>query len=141
MGRPRKDVLCVCGDENKLSLRMFLLDMRGYRVTPAGTLAGMWEALGEGTAFDLLLIESPLPLPGLGERDLDGVRKQWPEMKTLVITAKALPNHGWCADAVLGKDNSSAAEVLDRIKVLVSRKRGPKKVSRAIEPDTEEVAA
>jgi two-component system response regulator CpxR len=134
--RPRKVVLCVCGDEQKLSRRLLMLDIRGYRVIAAANLNEMRRALAEGSEIHLVLIESPLNMPGLSVETLAVARKLWPEIKTLVIYSKAAMPNDWCADAVLCGANNSAAEVLERIKVLVSRKRGPKRAARVIEAET-----
>ena len=50
------------------------------------------------------------------------------EMKTLLLPGDHISTENvWCADAVFMSGQNSPAEVLYRIKILVSRKRGPKK--------------
>ena len=127
--RPRKCILCVDDNEQILSVRKFLLETRGYRVV---TAASAHEALDliqnsiPGT-FDLLL--SDLVMPQMDGNELVRRAKQFhPGLPAMIVsgTVNAFDRAN-CADVFLPKGACSPAEILERIRVLVARKRGPKK--------------
>ncbi len=127
--RPRKVILCVDDNEQTLAVRKFLLETRGYRVL---TAACAREALAqlespETATLDLLLCDLMLP-------DMDGgelirrARILRPGVPTLMISGTVSQfERGSAADAFLPKGASSPVELLERVRILVARKRGPKK--------------
>ena len=136
--RPKKVILLVDANEDLLMVRRFMLETRGnYRVLAA---SGSLEALQmlEGSmpgAVDLLLCE--LVLPEMDGNELVRRAKQlYPELKAILFSATQATFSGHCAaDAFLPKGGCSSAEMLERIKLLVVRKRGPKKPTHPIEPE------
>src|SRR5665213_2318803 len=121
--RPRKIVMCVCGDEEKLSRRAFLLDVHGYRVIKAENLKKMEQLLREGQRAELLLVECPLSPSEWGKSMLEVARRLDMEMKTLLLPGDHISTETvWYADAVLMPGQNSPVEVLYCIKTLVSRK-------------------
>ena len=139
--RPKKVILCVDGNEQTLAVRTFLLETRGYRVLPAGnaqTALELLEGFEEG-AVDLLITD--LLLPGMDGNELVRRAKGMHTMLPALIVSGTVTSYdrALAADAFLPKGASSPAELLDRIKVLVARKRGPKKhVPRPVELVREE---
>jgi CheY-like chemotaxis protein len=134
MMRPRKTILCVEDNEQILSVRKFLLETRGYRVLAMTTGAEALEYL-QGTAqgsVDLLL--SDLILPQMDGNELIRRAKQvHPGLPTLLVSGTVSNfDRAAAADAFLPKGASSPAEVLDRIRILVARKRGPKKQVQSV---------
>ncbi len=132
--RPRKTILCVEDNEQILSVRKFLLETRGYRVLAMTTGAEALEYL-QGTAqgsVDLLL--SDLILPQMDGNELIRRAKQvHPGLPTLLVSGTVSNfDRAAAADAFLPKGASSPAEVLDRIRILVARKRGPKKQVQSV---------
>jgi DNA-binding response OmpR family regulator len=125
---PKKVILVVCADEQLLSQRAFLLETRGYRVVKAESAERAQAALRQMTVntVDLVLIHAPL------ENALTLLRAAkilHPFTHTLVTSDFAgydgnLLTH---ADVYLPKGCWAAAELLERIKILVARKRGPHK--------------
>ncbi len=127
--RPRKVILCVDSNEQTLAVRSFLLETKGYRVVPMTTSHAALEWL-EGCApggVDLLL--SDLLLPQMdGSELVRRARDLRPGIPTLLISGTVTAfERGSAADAFLPKGASSASELLERVRVLVARKRGPKK--------------
>ena len=127
--RPRKTILCVEDNEQILSVRKFLLETRGYRVLGMGTAAEALEYL-QGVAqgsVDLLLAD--LILPQMDGNELIRRAKQvHPGLPTLLVSGTVTNfDRAAAADAFLPKGACTPAEVLDRIRILVARKRGPKK--------------
>lgn len=127
--RPKKTILCVDDNEQTLSVRKFLLETRGYRVmdvqTPHQALELLSNAL-PGT-FDLLLTD--LTMPGMdGNTLVRRAKEMHPMLPALMVSGTVTSSErNEAADAFLPKGANSASELLDRVRVLVARKRGPKK--------------
>jgi len=132
--RPRKTILCVEGNEQVLSVRKFLLETRGYRVLAMNCAAEALEYLNDAApgAVDLLL--SDLVLPQMDGNDLVRRAKQvHPCLPTLLVSGTVTSYERAAeADAFLPKGAASPAELLDRIRILVARKRGPKKQVQSV---------
>ena len=131
--RPKKVILCVDDNETTLSVRTFLLETRGYRVITATTSKEALEILersctnGGPGSLDLLITD--LLMPGMDGNDLVRRAKQMhPMLPALIVSGTVASfDRALAADAFLPKGASSAVELLDKIRVLVARKRGPKK--------------
>ena len=127
--RPRKTILCVDGNEQVLSVRKFTLETRGYRVVALNSAAAALEHLQEALpgAVDLLLAD--LLLPGMDGNEL--VRRAkllHPALPAMLVSGMVSNfDRAAAADVFLPKGACTAAEMLDRIRLLVARKRGPKK--------------
>jgi two-component system, OmpR family, response regulator CpxR len=129
--RPRKTILCVDDNEQVLSVRSFLLDTRGYNVLTATSAQQALEIIQQALpgAIDLLLCD--LIMPQMDGNELVRRAKQLRPGLPAMIVSGTVNNfdRAHCADAFLPKGASSPAEMIDRIRVLVARKRGPKKAS------------
>ena len=144
--RPKKVILCVDDNEQVLSVRTFLLETRGYRVLNAATAQSALELL-EGTApgtVDLLIAD--LLLPGMDGNELVRRAKHLHPMLPALIVSGTVTSYdrALAADAFLPKGGSSPVELLEKVRVLVARKRGPKKhVPQPVgpEPSAVEVVA
>ena len=127
--RPKKTILCVDDNEQVLSVRTFLLETRGYRVIAARTAQEAIETLDgllPGT-IDLLLCD--LLMPGMDGNELVRRAKgMHPGLPAMIVsgTVNSFDRAGY-ADVFLPKGACSPAEMIERIRVLVARKRGPKK--------------
>lgn len=127
--RPKKCILCVDGNEQILSVRKFLLETRGYRVLAVSSAQQALDVI-QGTvpgSLDLLL--SDLMLPQMDGNELIRRAKQLqPGLPGLIVSGTVTAFDRAChADAFLPKGASSPVELLEKIRVLVARKRGPKK--------------
>ena len=129
--RPKKTILCVDDNEQILSVRTFLLETRGYRVialtNPHDALATIANLLPG--SLDLLLCD--LVMPEMEGNELVRRAKQLhPTLPAMIVsgTVSAYDRAGR-ADAFLPKGAGSPAEMLERIRILVARKRGPRKIS------------
>ena len=78
-------------------------------------------------SIDLLLAD--LVLPGMDGNELIRRAKQLhPSLPSLLVSGMVSNyDRGMAADAFLPKGACTSAELLDRIRELVTRKRGPKK--------------
>jgi len=131
--RPKKTILCVDDNEQILSVRTFLLETRGYRVLCATSAQAALEIL-EATApgsIDLLLCDLIMPQMDGNElvRRAKGLHGGLPAM--IVSGTVTAFDRALYADVFLPKGACSAAEMIERIRILVARKRGPKKASAA----------
>jgi CheY-like chemotaxis protein len=127
--RPKKVILCVDDNETALSVRTFLLETRGYRVLAATNSQQAIEILERTVPGTLDLLIADLLLPGMDGNELVRRAKQMhPMLPALIVSGTvATFERALAADAFLPKGAGSAAELLERIRVLVARKRGPKK--------------
>ena len=127
--RPKKVILCVDDNEQALSVRTFLLETRGYRVITATSSKEALEVLQQTVPGTLDLLIADLLLPGMDGNDLVRHAKQMhPMLPTLIVSGSvAAHERAVAADAFLPKGSGSSAELLEKIRLLVARKRGPKK--------------
>jgi CheY-like chemotaxis protein len=127
--RPKKTILCVDDNEQILSIRTFLLQTRGYRVIAVPTPQEALESIAGSIAgsFDLLLCD--LLMPGMDGNELVRRAKELqPGLPAMIVSGTVTTyDRAGRADVFLPKGASSPAELLERVRVLVARKRGPKK--------------
>jgi CheY-like chemotaxis protein len=136
--RPKKVILCVDDNEQELSVLKFMLATNGYRVVSA---TNGREAIGifAETAVDLVLADYSMPQMNgcqLVER-LKQIAAHVPMI--LLGDPQKMAGEMHVADAHLAKKNCSSQELLERIKVMSARKRGPRKGSQRMVP-VEELA-
>ncbi len=127
--RPKKTILCVDDNEQVLSVRCFLLETRGYRIIAAHTAQEALEVLERSLPGSLDLVLCDLLMPQMDGNELVRRAKQLhPGLPAMIVsgTVNAF-DRALYADVFLPKGASSPAEMIERIRVLVARKRGPKK--------------
>lgn len=126
--RPKKVILCVDDNEQELSVLTFTLAINGYRVLSARS--GQ-EAIGmfSGATVDLVL--SDYSMPQMNGDQLVNRLKQIASHVPMILLGDPQKMGGdlHAADALLAKKNCSAQELLERIKIMSARKRGPRKGS------------
>jgi two-component system, OmpR family, response regulator CpxR len=129
--RPKKVILCVDDNEQVLSVRKFLLETRGYRVISARSGEEAIEKLRLG-AIDLVL--SDLVMPQMdGNEMVRRMKEIAPEVPMILISGSVRAfERANRADAFLPKGACSPVEMLERIRVMIARKRGPRKVLRPV---------
>ena len=127
--RPRKTIVCVEDNEQILSVRKFLLETRGYRVLAMGSGAEALDYLRGAIPGSVDLLLADVIMPQMDGNELVRRAKQMhPGLPTLLISGTVSNfDRAAAADAFLPKGACSPAEMLDRIRILVARKRGPKK--------------
>lgn len=117
MARPRKLILLVDKDEQTLSETKFMLETNGYRVIsaqkekPARLLLSVIDP-------NLILISGFLCLAG----DLKAMAPHVPIIELREDYSEVFS----AADIRLNPKSCSTAELLERIKVMSQRKRGPR---------------
>ena len=140
--RPKKTILCVDDNEQILSVRTFLLETRGYRVLSATNSLQALELVSSSLPGSIDLLLCDLILPQMDGNELVRRAKQLhPGLPAMIVsgTVNAF-DRAINADVFLPKGASSPAEMIERIRILVARKRGPKKAA-APHPAAQELAA
>ena len=127
--RPKKIILCVDDNEQALSVRKFLLETKGYRVLTATSGHEALEILEKYDQGELSLLLCDLLMPQMdGVELIRRARGLQPGLPTLMVSDTVTSfDRGAAADVFLPKGACSPVELLERVRVLVIRKRGPKK--------------
>jgi two-component system response regulator CpxR len=130
--RPKKVILCVDDNEQELSVLAFMLTTNGYRVLSARS--GQ-EAIGIFSETPVDLVLSDFAMPQMSGDQLVGRLKQMAAHVPMILLGDPQKMGGdlHAADALLAKKNCSAQELLERIKTMSARKRGPRKGSIRIQ--------
>ncbi len=137
--RPKKTILCVDDNEQALSVRKFMLETRGYRVLTAVSSERALELFREG-GIDLVLSDLVMPYMD-GNELIRRMKELAPEVPAILISGSVKAfDRANRADAFLPKGACSPVEMLERIRLMVARKRGPKKGHGQRPLVTEEVA-
>jgi len=129
--RPKKTILCVDDNEQVLSVRTFLLETRGYRIIAVNTAQEALEVLERSLPGTLDLILCDLLMPQMDGNELVRRAKQIHQGLPAMIVSGTVNSFDRAlhADVFLPKGACSPAEMIERIRVLVARKRGPKKAA------------
>jgi len=124
--KPKRTILCVDDNDQSLSIRKVMLETRGYRVF-AFTRGD--EALERFKKGDIDLVLTDLIMPGYdGTRLIDEVKALSPQTPAILLSGKVrIYDRDTRADVFLPKGMYAPAELLERIRVLLIRKRGPKR--------------
>ena len=124
--RPKKTILCVDDNEQSLSIRKVMLETRGYRVVVTTSGQKAIEIFSQG-GIDLVL--SDLVMPEFdGKRVVEGVKALSPSTPTILFSGKITGyDSEMPADVFLPKGMYAPAELLERIRLLLVRKRGPRR--------------
>jgi two-component system, OmpR family, response regulator CpxR len=141
--RPKKTILCVDDNEQVLSVRTFLLETRGYRVIAALTAQHALEVLEQSLPGTIDLILSDLIMPQMDGNEVVRRAKQLhPGLPAMIVSGTVNSfDRASSADVFLPKGASSPAEMIERIRVLVARKRGPKRAAASVSPQSVGIAA
>ncbi|MGZ4731453.1 MAG: response regulator [Terriglobales bacterium] len=124
--KPKKTILCVDDNEQALSIRKVMLETRGYRVLAYNSGEQALEAFRRG-GVDLVLTD--LIMPGVdGSRLIEEVKNLSPQTPAVLISGRTkIYERETLADVFLPKGMYEPADLLERIRLLLVRKRGPKR--------------
>jgi CheY-like chemotaxis protein len=129
--RPKKTILCVDDNEQVLSVRTFLLETRGYRVIAVPTPQEALDTIANSLPGSIDLLLCDLMMPRMDGNELVRRAKDLhPSLPAMIVsgTVTAYDRAGR-ADVFLPKGACSPVELLERVRILVARKRGPKKAT------------
>jgi two-component system response regulator CpxR len=131
--KPKRTILCVDDNEQSLSIRKIMLETRGYRVV---TAANGEEALEQFKKGGVDLVLTDLIMPGLdGTRLISEVKAISPHTPAILFSGKIrVYERDTRADVFLPKGMYAPAELLERIRLLLVRKRGPRPVRPPLVP-------
>jgi len=124
--KPKKTILCVDDNEQALSIRKVMLETRGYRVLACNSGEMAIEAFRRG-GVDLVITD--LIMPGVdGSRLIEEIKNLSPQTPAVLISGRAkIYERESLADVFLCKGMYEPMDLLERIRLLLIRKRGPKR--------------
>ena len=127
----KKTILCVDDSEQSLSIRKVILETRGYRVIACTNGADALEVFSKG-GIDLVLTD--LVMPGLdGTALIEQVKTISPSTPAILFSGKIkVYERDTRADVFLPKGMYAPVELLERIRLMLVRKRGPKKAVASV---------
>ena len=125
--KPKRTILCVDDNEQLLSIRKVMLETRGYRVVTCTSGEEALKRFQDG-GIDLLLTD--LIMPGIdGSKLIESVKAISPQTPAILLSGRIrICDRETQADVFLPKGMHSPVELLERIRLLLVRKRGPKKM-------------
>jgi DNA-binding NtrC family response regulator len=131
--KPKRTILCVDDNEQSLSHRKIMLETRGYRV--ASFTRGE-EALEHFKKGGIDLVITDMAMPGLdGPQLIATVKNISPQTPAILISSKVrIFSHDSQADVFLAKGMYAPVDLLERIRILLVRKRGPKRMQQQQQP-------
>jgi CheY-like chemotaxis protein len=124
--KPKRTILCVDDNEQSLSIRKVMLETRGYRVIACSSAQDALEQFKRG-GVDLVL--SDLVMPNVdGTQLIDHIKNLSPETPAILFSGKIkIYDRDTRADVFLPKGMYAPAELLERIRLMLVRKRGPRR--------------
>lgn len=126
--RPKRRILLVCAAECRLQELRFLLETHAYAVTGIETAAAAQDQLMNAAPFNVLLIDWPLDA---SEQLVRGA--QVAATPSLVVSTKLSDRPAEClADIFVKRCGYQSLELLEWIRTLSSRKRGPKPLKKPV---------
>jgi two-component system response regulator CpxR len=124
--RPKRTILCVDDNEQALSIRKLMLETRGYRVLTSTSGHHALELFKQG-GVDLVL--SDLQMPGLDGAALVRKIKEISSITPAILFSgkTRVYEQDLHADIFLPKGMYAPIELLERIRIMLVKKRGPKR--------------
>lgn len=126
--KPKRTILCVDDDERALSIRKVMLETRGYRVLTCSDPDQALE-LVRGGGIDLIIAD--LMMPKMTGAELIAQTKQISPYLPAILFSGSVSHYAEQshADVWLPKGSFAAVELLERIRIALIRKRGPRRSS------------
>jgi two-component system, OmpR family, response regulator CpxR len=124
--KPKRTILCVDDNEQSLSIRKIMLETRGYRVIACNNGTEALERFKKG-GVDLVLTD--LVMPGVdGSKLIDAIKTLSPQTPAILLSGKVrIYDRDTRADVFLPKGMYTPVDLLERVRLLLVRKRGPKR--------------
>ena len=119
----KKTILCI-DDEQSVSIHKLMLETRGYRVLSCNTAVAALEVFQNGGA-DMVLSNVQLA-DGTAVRMVEDIRAIRPEVPIILLSARAFHTDA-PVNLLLRKGSYTPAELLERIRVLLVKQRGPRR--------------
>jgi CheY-like chemotaxis protein len=125
--KPKRTILCVDDNEQSLSHRKIMLETRGYRVASFSRGEEALERFRQG-GIDLVIAD--MAMPGVdGPQLISKIKNFSPQTPAILISSKIrIYDHDSQADVFLTKGMYAPIDLLERVRLLLVRKRGPKRL-------------
>lgn len=124
--KPKRTILCVDDDERALSIRKVMLETRGYRVLTASDPEQAVKFIRSG-GVDLVLVDLMMPKMS-GAKLIDQMKAISPHTPALLFSGSVNAcTEEHLADGWLPKGELAPMELLERIRIMLVRKRGPRR--------------
>src|SRR5690242_18567649 len=131
--KPKRTILCVDDNEQSLSIRKILLETRGYRVLAFTDAKQALDRFAQG-GVDLVMTDLVMPNVD-GSKLIRGGKDISPETPAILLSGKVkIYEHETAADLFLAKGMYLPADLLERVRLLLVRKRGPKRAHARVQP-------
>jgi CheY-like chemotaxis protein len=129
--KPKRTILCVDANEPSLSTHKIMLETRGYRVLTYTRSEAALARFRDG-GVDLLL--SSVNLPGMdGQALVAAVKLESPHTPAILLSDRSGKyDPAGVADVFLSRGMFAPADLLERIRLLLVRKRGPRRLVRSV---------
>ncbi len=136
--KPKRTILCVDPSEPSLSTHKIMLETRGYRVLAYTRPEEALERFHTG-GVDLVL--STAAMPGMdGQSLVAAVKRLSPHTPAILLCDRSgRYDPESAADVFLSRGMFAPADLLERVRLLLVRKRGPRRVMRAAETTPTEI--
>ena len=121
--RAKKIILLAMADENELSVTKFMMETHSYRVLDVQTGIEAIAAFKENF-IDLVIADTELAKPYHGQRLVKQLKEITPDVPMALLVGSYEIN---TYAGTLWLRNTTPADLLDRIRTITVRKRGPKK--------------
>ncbi len=131
--RPKKVILCVDDNEQELSVLKFMLTTNGYKVVAA---VNGQEAIGafQTNQVDLVLADFNMQ-PMKGDQLVHRLKAIASHVPMILLGDPQMTGGEiHVADALIAKKNCTPQDLLERIKIMSARKRGPRKGTQRVTP-------
>jgi two-component system, OmpR family, response regulator CpxR len=139
--RPKKVILCVDHNEQELSVLKFMLKTNGYKVLTATNGQEAIAAFTSVPQVDLVLADSRMPQVSVRQL-VERLKRMAGHLPVILLgEVQGAGAEIYAADALMVRKNCSIQELLERIKVMSARKRGPRKGTQRTAPVAEEELA
>lgn len=125
--RPKKVLLCVDDNEQELSVTKFLLETHGYRVLAATNGQEAIAIFSTASQIDLVLADAAMPKMS-GDQLVERLKRMRSHVPMMLLGDQPAASGAiHLADATIARKSCTTQELLERIKVMSARKRGPRK--------------
>jgi two-component system, OmpR family, response regulator CpxR len=132
--RPKKVILCVNDNEQELSVLKFMLATNGYRVLAAANGQEAIAIFASEPQIDLVVSDTNMPQIS-GSQLVERLKRMKSYVPMILLgDAQAINGEIHAADAMLARKNCSSQELLERVKIMSARKRGPRKGAQRAQP-------
>jgi DNA-binding response OmpR family regulator len=129
----KKTILCV-EDDQSLSIHKVMLETRGYRVATCNTAA---DAMGIFRPGRVDLVLSQANLPDAPAADLvRHIKALAPEIPVILLSTQMPSLHTDApVDLLLRKGTYGPAELLEHVRLLLVKRRGPHRAAQSAPPE------